>query len=101
MQVSSLNFFFFPSKLFTVSSQYAVCHSSHLHTKVCHLSLRLTGEALTQSSLLEADGENADSMVTMTTTVEPMNLHHAMLRSPGRCMHTYNAYTQLTTHLSR
>ncbi|XP_056872141.1 zinc finger protein 410 isoform X2 [Takifugu flavidus] len=35
-----------------------------------------TGEALTQSSLLEADGEN------MTTAVEPMNLHHAMLRSP-------------------
>eukprot|EP00064_Thunnus_orientalis_P010513 superscaffoldBa00001436_g10539 len=44
---------------------------------------RETGEALTQSSLLEADGENGDSMVTMTTTVEPMNLHHAMLRSPG------------------
>lgn len=37
----------------------------------------LTGEALTQSSLLEADGEN------MATAVEPMNLHHAMLRSPG------------------
>lgn len=37
----------------------------------------LTGEALTQSSLLEADDEN------MTTAVEPMNLHHAMLRSPG------------------
>lgn len=36
------------------------------------------GEALTQSSLLEADGEN------MTTAVEPMNLHHAMLRSAGR-----------------
>lgn len=36
------------------------------------------GEALTQSSLLEADGE------TITTVVEPMNLHHAMLRSPGR-----------------
>ncbi|CAG01513.1 unnamed protein product [Tetraodon nigroviridis] len=36
-----------------------------------------TGEALTQSSLLEADGE------TMTTAVEPMNLHHAMLRPPG------------------
>lgn len=44
---------------------------------------RETGEALTQSSLLEADGENGDTMVTMTTTVEPMNLHHAMLRSPG------------------
>ncbi|KAA8583390.1 hypothetical protein FQN60_015936 [Etheostoma spectabile] len=44
---------------------------------------RETGEALTQSSLLEADGENGDGMVTMTTTVEPMNLHHAMLRSPG------------------
>uniref|UniRef100_A0A3Q3WBA7 Zinc finger protein 410 n=1 Tax=Mola mola TaxID=94237 RepID=A0A3Q3WBA7_MOLML len=38
---------------------------------------RETGEALTQSSLLEADGQN------MTTVVEPMNLHHAMLRSPG------------------
>lgn len=44
---------------------------------------RETGEALTQSSLLEADGENGDTMVTMTTTVEPMNLPHAMLRSPG------------------
>lgn len=51
--------------------------------------LPLTGEALTQSSLLEADGENGDSMVTMTTTVEPMNLHHAMLRSPGRRLHIY------------
>lgn len=38
----------------------------------------LTGEALTHSSLLEADGQN------MTTVVEPMNIHHAMLRSPGR-----------------
>uniref|UniRef100_A0A3P8UMR0 Zinc finger protein 410 n=1 Tax=Cynoglossus semilaevis TaxID=244447 RepID=A0A3P8UMR0_CYNSE len=38
---------------------------------------RERGEALTQSSLLEADGE------TITTVVEPMNLHHAMLRSPG------------------
>jgi len=46
--------------------------------------LQPTGEALTQSSLLEADGENGGGMVTMTTTVEPMNLHHAMLRSPGR-----------------
>ncbi|XP_067337115.1 zinc finger protein 410 isoform X2 [Channa argus] len=44
---------------------------------------RETGEALTQSSLLEADGENGNSMVTMATTVQPMNLHHAMLRSPG------------------
>ncbi|XP_061563514.1 zinc finger protein 410 [Cololabis saira] len=44
---------------------------------------RETGEALTQSSLLEADGENEGGMVTMTTAVEPMNLHHAMLRSPG------------------
>ncbi|KAM9703933.1 zinc finger protein 410 isoform 2-T2 [Menidia menidia] len=44
---------------------------------------RETGEALTQSSLLEADGENGSGMVTMTTGVEPMNLHHAMLRSPG------------------
>lgn len=37
-----------------------------------------TGEALTQSSLLEADGDN------MTSSVEPMNLHHAMLRTSGR-----------------
>ncbi|XP_032441684.1 zinc finger protein 410 [Xiphophorus hellerii] len=44
---------------------------------------RETGEALTQSSLLEADGENGGGLVTMTTAVEPMNLHHAMLRSPG------------------
>ncbi|XP_074541253.1 zinc finger protein 410 [Halichoeres trimaculatus] len=44
---------------------------------------RETGEALTQSSLLEADGQNGHDMVTMTTTVEPINLHHAMLRSPG------------------
>lgn len=43
----------------------------------------LTGEALTQSSLLEADGDS------MTTAVEPMNLHHAMLRSPSRCLHLY------------
>lgn len=50
--------------------------------------LQLTGEALTQSSLLEADGENGAGMVTMTTTVEPMNLHHAMLRSPGRLLNT-------------
>uniref|UniRef100_M4A1U1 Zinc finger protein 410 n=1 Tax=Xiphophorus maculatus TaxID=8083 RepID=M4A1U1_XIPMA len=42
-----------------------------------------SGEALTQSSLLEADGENGGGLVTMTTAVEPMNLHHAMLRSPG------------------
>lgn len=47
------------------------------------ICLLLTGEALTQSSLLEADGENGDGMVTMTTNVGPMNLHHAMLRSPG------------------
>lgn len=40
----------------------------------------LTGEALTQSSLLEADGDN------MAASVEPMNLHHAMLRSPGGCL---------------
>ncbi|XP_031438061.1 zinc finger protein 410 isoform X2 [Clupea harengus] len=38
------------------------------------------GEALTHSSILEADGAAAgDAMVTMTT-VEPMNVHHAMLR---------------------
>lgn len=51
------------------------------------LCLQLAGEALTQSSLLEADGANGDGMVTMTTGVEPMNLHHAMLRSPGWCLH--------------
>ncbi|KAM4633976.1 zinc finger protein 410 isoform 1-T1 [Polymixia lowei] len=44
---------------------------------------RETGEALTHSSLLEADGETGDGMVTMTTTVEPINLHHAMLRAHG------------------
>uniref|UniRef100_A0A3B3CK48 Zinc finger protein 410 n=2 Tax=Oryzias melastigma TaxID=30732 RepID=A0A3B3CK48_ORYME len=44
---------------------------------------RETGEALTQSSLLEADGENGGGMVAMTTPVEAMSLHHAMLRSPG------------------
>ncbi|XP_013887618.1 zinc finger protein 410 isoform X2 [Austrofundulus limnaeus] len=44
---------------------------------------RETGEALTQSSLLEADGENGGGMVAMTTAVEPMSLHHAMLRSPA------------------
>lgn len=40
------------------------------------------GEALTHSSILEADGAAAagDAMVTMTT-VEPMNVHHSMLRS--------------------
>uniref|UniRef100_A0AAY4BYP5 C2H2-type domain-containing protein n=1 Tax=Denticeps clupeoides TaxID=299321 RepID=A0AAY4BYP5_9TELE len=41
------------------------------------------GEALTHSSLLEADGPATDTMVTMTTVVEPMNLHHAMLRAQG------------------
>uniref|UniRef100_A0A3B4ABN5 C2H2-type domain-containing protein n=1 Tax=Periophthalmus magnuspinnatus TaxID=409849 RepID=A0A3B4ABN5_9GOBI len=44
---------------------------------------RDTGEALTHSSLLEVDGENTGGMVSMTTAVEPMNLHHAMLRAPG------------------
>ncbi|KAK3542257.1 hypothetical protein QTP86_021453, partial [Hemibagrus guttatus] len=43
---------------------------------------RETGEALTHSSLLEADGAATDSMVTMTT-VEPVNLHHVMLRAQG------------------
>lgn len=51
----------------------------------------LTGEALTQSSLLEADGEN------MTTAVEPMNLHHAMLRPPGK-VSTRRAAPVLITH---
>lgn len=38
------------------------------------------GEALTHSSILEADGATSgDAMVTMTT-VEPMNVHHTMLR---------------------
>uniref|UniRef100_A0A4W5R8G0 Zinc finger protein 410 n=1 Tax=Hucho hucho TaxID=62062 RepID=A0A4W5R8G0_9TELE len=44
---------------------------------------RETGEALTHSSLLEADGSPGDNMVTMTTGVEPMNLHQAMLREQG------------------
>lgn len=44
---------------------------------------RETGEALTQSSLLEADGHTEDDMVTMTAAVQPINIHHAMLRSPG------------------
>lgn len=48
----------------------------------CSSGLWLTGEALTHSSLLEADGAATDSMVTMTT-VEPVNLHHAMLRAQG------------------
>lgn len=54
---------------------------SHFHWVVGFTSFVCsppTGEALTQSSLLEADGEN------ITTAVEPMNLHHAMLRSAGR-----------------
>ncbi|XP_063079020.1 zinc finger protein 410 [Engraulis encrasicolus] len=39
-----------------------------------------TGEALTHSSILEADGAGSgDAMVTMTT-VEPINMHHTMLR---------------------
>ncbi|XP_054617915.1 zinc finger protein 410 isoform X2 [Dunckerocampus dactyliophorus] len=42
-----------------------------------------TGEALTHSSLLEADGDNEAGMVALTTGVQPINLHHAMLRSPG------------------
>lgn len=50
-----------------------------------------TGEALTQSSLLEADGEH------MTTAVEPMNLHHAMLRSPGGCLHMYGRENPIHT----
>ncbi|XP_057678563.1 zinc finger protein 410 [Corythoichthys intestinalis] len=37
---------------------------------------RETGEALTRSSLLEADSENA-------TSLDAVNLHHAMLRSQG------------------
>ncbi|XP_061112121.1 zinc finger protein 410 isoform X1 [Conger conger] len=41
------------------------------------------GEALTHSSLLEDRGVVGDSMVTMTTALEPMNLHHAMLRAQG------------------
>lgn len=67
---------------------HSVCISCFIYEKLKLICLRLTGEALTQSSLLEADGEDGDSMVTMTTTVEPMNLHHAMLRSPGRRPHT-------------
>ncbi|XP_071019518.1 zinc finger protein 410-like [Oncorhynchus clarkii lewisi] len=44
---------------------------------------RETGEALTHSSLLEADGSPVDTMVTMTTGVDPINVHHAMLRTQG------------------
>ncbi|KAI1895530.1 hypothetical protein AGOR_G00107200 [Albula goreensis] len=44
---------------------------------------RETGEALTHSSLLEDRVVAGDSMVTMTTALEPMNLHHAMLRAQG------------------
>lgn len=71
-----------PVKVVDEVQRVSLCiHTSHKFVGC----LRPTGEALTQSSLLEADGENGDGMVTMTTTVEPMNLHHAMLRSPGRC----------------
>ncbi|XP_061559678.1 zinc finger protein 410 isoform X1 [Phycodurus eques] len=45
---------------------------------------RETGEALTRSSLLEADGDDGSGgLVAMATGVEAVNLHHAMLRSPG------------------
>ncbi|XP_019737750.1 zinc finger protein 410 isoform X1 [Hippocampus comes] len=44
---------------------------------------RETAEALTQSSLLEADCESRASLVAMATGVEAVNPHHAMLRSPG------------------
>lgn len=58
--------------------QYAVRNCVTLSTvyggRVC---VWLTGEALTHSSLLEADGGSSDSMVNM-------NLHHAMLRTQGR-----------------
>lgn len=59
-----------------VSDSAAVCCSQLKCVCLC----ALTGEALTQSSLLEADGDN------MAASVEPMNLHHAMLRSPGGCL---------------
>ncbi|MBN3298769.1 ZN410 protein, partial [Amia calva] len=46
-----------------------------------------TGETLTHSSLLEDQGLASDSMVPMTASrtleVEPMDLHHAMLRAQG------------------
>lgn len=71
----------------TGSLKYNLC-SSWIHICVCVCVL--TGEALTQSSLLEADGEN------MTTAVEPMDLHHAMLRPPGRAR-THRAAPVLTT----
>ncbi|CAL8315974.1 unnamed protein product [Merluccius merluccius] len=45
---------------------------------------RDTGEALTHSSLLEADSENGNGMVAMTAVAQPGNLHHhAMLRAQG------------------
>lgn len=58
-------------------------HMRKRHGEESAVSERDAGEALTHSSLLEVDGENAEGMVSMTTAVEPMNLHHAMLRSPG------------------
>ncbi|KPP68288.1 zinc finger protein 410-like, partial [Scleropages formosus] len=41
------------------------------------------GEALTHSSLLEDRGVTGDSMVTMTSSMEPMSLHQTMLRVQG------------------
>lgn len=58
-------------------------HMRKRHGEESASNERDAGEALTHSSLLEVDGENAHGMVSMTTGVEPMNLHHAMLRSPG------------------
>lgn len=55
----------------------------------------MTGEALTHSSLLEADG--AASMVTMTT-VEPVNLHHVMLRAQGM-QHSSRYSLPLSDHI--
>lgn len=58
-------------------------HMRKRHGEESGGSERDAGEALTHSSLLEVDGTNAEGMVSMTTAVEPLNLHHAMLRSPG------------------
>ncbi|KAI5611263.1 zinc finger protein 410 isoform X2, partial [Silurus asotus] len=69
-------------KMFSQSGSRNVhMRKRHGEDSLAHES-RETGEALTHSSLLEADGVTTDSMVTMTT-VEPVNLHHAMLRAQG------------------
>lgn len=71
----------FPSGMFDMTHK----HTCNVQYVPCVL---LTGEALTHSSLLEADGSPGDTMVTMTTGVDPINVHHAMLRAQGKHTHT-------------